>query len=155
MWFYCIVCIYNFWPLWNWHSELIYIIFLCVSPPWLCHTFTAHFCGYQMSYFGGLRVSCYQTEKFGFTEFSNGIGRNCGMLCFYQMSTNIFLSDIHVANIWQKLLSQWSVIKFEQIPSLCRYNSWFYQWFYLILGGKDPFCSIFWKNWVKSWRNHK
>ena len=40
-----------------------------------------------------------QTGKFGFTEFSNGIGRNCGMLCFYQMSTNIFLSDIHVANI--------------------------------------------------------
>ena len=96
-----------------------------------------------------------QTGKFGFTEFSNGIGRNCGMLCFYQMSTNIFLSDIHVANIWQKLLSQWSVIKFEQIPSLCRYNSLFYQRFNMMLGGKDAFCSIFWKNWVKSWRNHK
>ena len=34
-----------------------------------------------------------------------------------------FLSDTQVANIWQKLWSQWSVIKCEQIPSLCRYNS--------------------------------
>ena len=33
-----------------------------------------------------------------------------------------FLSDTQVANIWQKLWSQWSVIKCEQIPSLFRYK---------------------------------
>ena len=43
-----------------------------------------------------------QTGPLGSTEFANGTGKFLGTLCFYQMSTNIFL----IWYLWGKYLAK-------------------------------------------------